>query len=206
MRLKTLLLSAGALLAAATGAQAALIPTLASITNNGSDFTWNYDVTLSGDTGLVSGHRFVLFDFTGYVPGSVASPYSFFTASTELITTGLLTVPGEVDDPNKANLVFTYNGAPYHTSSGPFAPTDYLGFTARSIYGAVARDTFAAITVKNNPNNRPGGTGTPVYDAGYITVPAVGAIPEPATWAMMLTGFGGAGLLLRRRRSIGVAA
>lgn len=201
MKLRTLLLSAGALLAAATGAQAALIPTLSTITNAGGDYTWTYDDTLSGDTGLMSGNRFVLFDFTGYVPGSVASPYSFFTASTELVSTGLLTVPGEVDDPNKVNLVFTYNGAPYQTASGPFAPTDYLGFTAHSIYGALARDTFAALTVKHNPNNRPGGTGTPVYDAGFVTVPAPGAVPEPATWAMMISGFGGAGMMLRRRRS-----
>ena len=31
--------------------------------------------------------------------------------------------------------------------------------------------------------------------------PAAGAVPEPATWALMLLGFGGAGLALRRARS-----
>lgn len=30
---------------------------------------------------------------------------------------------------------------------------------------------------------------------------AVGAVPEPATWAMMILGFGAAGALLRRRRA-----
>lgn len=33
-----------------------------------------------------------------------------------------------------------------------------------------------------------------------------GAVPEPATWLMMLAGFGGAGLALRRRRSAITAA
>lgn len=33
-----------------------------------------------------------------------------------------------------------------------------------------------------------------------------GAVPEPATWAMMITGFGLAGTAIRRRRSIFVAA
>lgn len=33
-----------------------------------------------------------------------------------------------------------------------------------------------------------------------------GAVPEPATWAMMITGFGMAGVALRRRRYAGVAA
>lgn len=32
------------------------------------------------------------------------------------------------------------------------------------------------------------------------------AVPEPATWAMMITGFGLAGTVLRRRRKAGVAA
>jgi hypothetical protein len=29
----------------------------------------------------------------------------------------------------------------------------------------------------------------------------VSAVPEPATWAMMIIGFGGAGVAIRRRRS-----
>lgn len=33
-----------------------------------------------------------------------------------------------------------------------------------------------------------------------------GAVPEPATWAMMITGFGMAGVALRRRRFASVAA
>ena len=37
---------------------------------------------------------------------------------------------------------------------------------------------------------------------GAITVPSVrGAVPEPATWAMMLLGFGGIGAAMRRRRA-----
>ena len=32
------------------------------------------------------------------------------------------------------------------------------------------------------------------------------AVPEPATWAMMITGFGLAGTAIRRRRSIAIAA
>ena len=32
-----------------------------------------------------------------------------------------------------------------------------------------------------------------------------GAIPEPATWAMMIIGFGAAGTVLRRRRTLALA-
>jgi len=35
-----------------------------------------------------------------------------------------------------------------------------------------------------------------------IVTPTVAAVPEPATWAMMLTGFGIAGLSLRSRRRV----
>ncbi len=39
-----------------------------------------------------------------------------------------------------------------------------------------------------------------------LTPAAISAVPEPATWAMMITGFGLAGTAIRRRRSILVAA
>ncbi|KQW65915.1 hypothetical protein ASE17_13960 [Phenylobacterium sp. Root77] len=39
-----------------------------------------------------------------------------------------------------------------------------------------------------------------------FTTDAVAAVPEPATWAMMILGFGLAGTALRRRRSHGFAA
>ena len=45
------------------------------------------------------------------------------------------------------------------------------------------------------------GTGTGLLRAGSYTVTQVTAgVPEPATWALMLLGFGGMGLVVRRRR------
>jgi hypothetical protein len=37
---------------------------------------------------------------------------------------------------------------------------------------------------------------------GTADLAGVGGVPEPATWAMMLIGFGGLGAVLRRRRSL----
>ncbi len=36
--------------------------------------------------------------------------------------------------------------------------------------------------------------------------PLNGGVPEPATWAMMILGLGGAGAMLRRRRGAAVLA
>jgi PEP-CTERM motif len=46
--------------------------------------------------------------------------------------------------------------------------------------------------------------------AGAITLSsgvsnAAPAVPEPASWALMITGFGLCGIALRRRRAIGIA-
>lgn len=51
-----------------------------------------------------------------------------------------------------------------------------------------------------------GGTGLDIITLAYnassnAVLYSTGAIPEPATWAMMLTGFFGMGALLRRRRN-----
>jgi hypothetical protein len=168
------------------------------VTANPDDFTFTYEGTLSGDAGLIVGSRLVIFDFLGYVPGSVFSPYADVVASTELTSLGLLTVPGELDDPTLSNLVFTYIGAPFNATGGPFGQVNFNGLSARSVDGGLGADIFAALTTKNNPDGTPGGTGTPIFDTGFITVPT--AIPEPATWAMMIMGFGGVGGLLRSRR------
>ena len=36
----------------------------------------------------------------------------------------------------------------------------------------------------------------------YVTAPAIAGVPEPATWALMIGGFGMAGSVLRRRRAV----
>jgi hypothetical protein len=200
MKLRTTIAAACAVASLGAAANAAVIPSLTGVTPGaGGTFTFSYQGTLSGDAGLTAGDRLVIFDFAGYVPGSIFSPFANLVATTENVSTGLSTIPGQVDDPGLANLVFTYNGPLFQTSGGPFTPIEFNGLSARSTFNGLAADTFAAVTTKNNPDGVPGGTGTPIFDQGFITVPAV---PEPATWGMMILGFGmiGAGLRLRRRQ------
>jgi hypothetical protein len=171
---------------------------LQSVTPVGPNFEFSYQATLAGDQGLVPGSKLVIFDFAGYVVGSISSADPHFAVSVQNVTTGVLTPPGFVDNPSIPNLVFTWIGPAFHASGGPFADFNFNGLKALSKYKSLALGVFSAIAEKNN-GIPPGGTGTITYNTGYVTVPT--AVPEPATWAMMIAGFGLAGAALRRRRA-----
>lgn len=94
--------------------------------------------------------------------------------------------------------------------SAAFSLTDALGNTVFSFTNAVGtqRTTYNANTAFFS------GPLTFVFDGIGNSVPSVdniqlttrliagtsGAVPEPATWAMLLVGFGGVGAIVRRRR------
>jgi hypothetical protein len=192
--MKNLLLGAGAALLLATTAQANITPVLASVTPSGSNFLYTYQVTLDTDQGLVPGSKTSIFDFAGYVPGSVTSSSAFFVAGSELFTSGLITNPLFTDDPTITNLTLTSNST-FNASNGPFPETNFT-LTALSTFNSTASDGYASGAVKNN-----GTAMGPTFNVGPVEVPISGAIPEPATWGLMILGFGGVGAMIRRRKS-----
>ncbi|HEV2567636.1 PEPxxWA-CTERM sorting domain-containing protein [Sphingomonas sp.] len=201
--MKYLFAAAAAVLAAATPATAAIL-TLQSVQTNGpSNYTFRYQATLNANEGLRNGDRFVIFDFDGYISPSVGSSSPLLVASTELVSAAPLT-PGFTDDPTKTNLVFTYFGSGFRTTGGPTLAFDIEGLSARSVFGGVSSDGFYARTTKNDPTT---GADTALFTLGSVTIPAPGnnpnAVPEPATWAMMIGGLGLIGASMRRRRSAG---
>lgn len=195
--MKRLLLSAAAALCLASPAGAAVL-TLDGVTSNGpQDYTFTYQGTLGPDEGVRTGDRLIIYDFRGYIDGSIFTPGPDLVATTELVSPSGLVTPGFDDNPNLVNLVFTYVGPDFRNQGGPFAPFDFDGLGARSIYGGMSQDAFFTRTTKNNPDRVPGGSNTYVYTLGQVTVPS--PTPEPATWAMMIGGLGLAGMALRRR-------
>jgi hypothetical protein len=80
-------------------------------------------------------------------------------------------------------------------STGPFfVDGNGLGFTTAGI--------SANLFVTNGTSYRVNTQGAGLL-TGLVTAsatPLAAAVPEPATWAMMLLGFGGMGVALRRRR------
>lgn len=195
--MKKLLLAMCASFAFSSAASAAIIPTLDSVTADGTDWLFSYSGTLAGDQGLVAGSKLIIYDFTGYIPGSIdAGIYSANLAASVEFTSAILPPPSDTDDPLIANLVFTWTGSPFNASGGPFADVSFAGLTAKSVYSLVRNDGFSAMAVTNNGS----ATGDPSFNSGRVGVPS--AVPEPATWALMIAGFGFAGTVLRARRRL----
>jgi hypothetical protein len=103
------------------------------------------------------------------------------------------------------NASFVFNNEPFTIESG--GPSgEYGGSTITStgdtVFGSEGNGTiqfngtFSSISWTN-----------PVFENWYGFDVGVAAVPEPATWAMMLVGFGGLGAAMRtRRRRASVAA
>ncbi len=201
--MKRLVLATGAVLCLSGAAQASITPTLVSITPDGSNFDFNYSVTLSGDQGLTTGSQLVIFDFAGYVAGSVTSPSPLVSFTSPLlanfdVTTGGVQVnPMFADDPTIPDLIFTYGGPNFQTTGGPFAPIT-VTFSATSTFGGVAVDGFSSRAISNSGM---GTVGMASFNNGAVGVAAATAlVPEPASWTLLIAGFGGVGSLLRGRR------
>jgi hypothetical protein len=176
-------------LAATPASAAALVfseTTTASGSLGGTAFS-NALVTLSGtgDTGGVTNPAFGDFFLVG-VPVSVSVAgvgKATFTDTFELVSNQNVSAVGLGDASLNAALLFAdvANGNyDLTTSFGPVSgPARYNpGAAFGTSAGAFVLDSASAVT----------------YRA------AVGGVPEPATWAVMLAGFGALGAVLRSRR------
>jgi hypothetical protein len=77
---------------------------------------------------------------------------------------------------------------------------------------------YASVPFNSSGDGDDGVTGVVLYDRDFDTTngpvalantnvyarftPSAAAVPEPMTWAMMLLGFGGIGMAMRRRRHV----
>ncbi len=194
---------AAAMLVTAGTAQASLIPVLTGgspIDLGSSVFAYNYDATLASDAGLQNGNFFTIYDFANFF--GVSNTPSNFTFSTANVGVN----PGNVipnDDPALVNITFTYTGPDlnYDEIAANNGELDFSPFTILSRSGIAGLDSFTSMTVKNNGLAR----GTLIGTVGEVEVPLLDGgggsfVPEPASWAMLVAGFGIVGGSMRRRR------
>ena len=189
--MKKLLLSVIAVGAFALGAQADIIPTLSSISNNANGtFTWNYDAQVTLDQQVKTGDFFTIYDFGNIVPGSNTQPAGWTFSSSLVGNTPPLVNP--TDNPSLINLTWTYSAA------ATFVGPQGLGiFSVQTTTSGTRTGQFAAEATRSTGPQ----TGTKIDNIGNVTVP----VPEMSALAPMLgiCGIGVAGVatsLWRRRK------
>jgi len=200
--MRAIFLGAVVALVLSVTAQADIIPTLAG-TPTGTPYTWNYMAALTSDESLdpvaTSGNScsnapcnppgtfFTIYDFAGYVPGSITATAAGWSAAAQLVGKTPQNI-SPTDNPTVTNLTFTYTGA---MLAGPM---NFSGFSAQSIYNAMATGTFSTQATKNIGELK----GATDQNFGNIAVPV--ATPEPANLLLLLPIF--AMLVLWRAKTL----
>ena len=132
------------------------------------------------------------------------SPSSYYDYGSPLVDTPVTgsfdfdTVTGAL-----SNVIYTSVSGTF-TTGGEYNPGDatqiYFGqfggpnYDVYQLAGSLINGGTVAINSGTHPS-------IPISAGGALTTNAIGGVPEPATWAMMLVGFGGLGSVLRRRRT-----
>ena len=94
---------------------------------------WLYGATLNSGE-IHAGDSFTIFDFGGYVPGSVFAPAGW-SASATLTGSDPSAPPIGPDNPSEYNLRFTYGGV----------PIQQLGVTGLGMFGASTTQSTIAV-------------------------------------------------------------
>jgi len=165
----------------------------------GSNCVAGYAMTFSGaGTGVYNGSASGITaappgDGTDYL--SVLGPNGVATLA---FSTGITNLSFYMGSPDDYNSIEFFDGV---TSVGQFFGSEFTGPPANGDQSLGERITF-----KFNGANVTEVRFSSTQNSFELDRIASVGVPEPATWAMMLMGFGGLGAMLRRRRSLAAFA
>ena len=179
----------------------------------GPAFTYTGGSTLSDTRPFTLGYSFTLSDATtvnalGYWVGDNLTSHrvAIWDMSGNMLTSGTVTAAdtllGNYRYDSIAPLLL---GAGSYVIGGEFFggnfPTNLTGVNNASTYGWT-QDRYAGVGFTFPTSTSSGGYGQQGIAMVNFSVLQTAAVPEPATWAMMLIGFGGIGVSLRRRKRV----
>lgn len=164
-------------------------------------------------TGVFTVSRIYMGPIIGYVDTSINSPFTFSISyrnfmGSDTILPGLVSISAPTISPNLAS----FNGSLGFVPTGPsttsvtavnYGTIEYLELDLDvdgSFLVQPGPASIGSMSTINYGGRRFGYTGT---ITSLASVFEVAAVPEPASWAMMLVGFGAVGLAMRsaKRRS-----
>ncbi|HEV2596658.1 MAG TPA: PEPxxWA-CTERM sorting domain-containing protein [Sphingomicrobium sp.] len=171
---KMVLLAAASLCAVATPALADTVPAAAPPMAAAGDYSFSYSA------GTYTGSGTLTVDGSGNITGisGTANGNNIVGLSSYASADNLL-----YDGSNGTSAWLDYSGLSFSTLANTFG----IGNTGGGDYGVT------------DMASNPAGTCCGSHPA-QLNISAIAAVPEPATWAMMLIGFGGMGFAMRGRR------
>lgn len=180
MKMITRLLAIGALLSTATPALA--VPIIYTGSQQASSIFANYSIQTDGTIGQINASNILSFSVT---LSDVISTYTFGSATGAQIDGALIAT--------EINLSVERNGfnLTQPSQAGPFSGV--LSFSGRNRPESLGY-VFAQIADAAGAR-----TGASTYSDPIAT----SAVPEPASWAMMVGGLGLSGAAMRRRQKVG---
>lgn len=169
-------------------------PALAAITYTGSSTvgsagSYSLSVTTDGATGALSTS-----DITDWLI-TISDSHGTFTLTP---LDSQVQIGGSALSATPTDLTFDFAGSGYALFQNPAigSSANFLCFA-----GQVCGNYSDAINLLVGTDFPAGVSTSPMSGSVIIASAISGAVPEPATWAMMLVGFGAVGFAMRKRKS-----
>jgi len=187
------LLTTLALLAATASAHAGLIPNKVTVTPDGGNFRWTYNVVVTSDVYVQPGDYFTIYDFAGPTVAAPTAPSTDWSVSAQNVgLTPDKTNPS--DDPTIPNYSWVYNGPNKIIGSAGLG-----NFELISPYSLSSLSDFTSATHRQDNDKSENNITSTVVPVATQPPPPTSDSPEPATLALFGAALPFAWRKLRRR-------